>query len=284
MNPDLDQAKARYRETEIPAELGYAVGAALRAGERKRRSRRALGRTLASAGALCACFVLVLNLSPTFARAVYEVPVLGSLAKIFTVRQYTMEDRDHLIDVRLPALENTGSTDLEQRVNTEIQTRIQSVLDEAKERARENRDAFVSTGGQAEDFIPIIISVDYDVKCQDDRYLSFVLTKTETIASAYTEIYCYNIDLETGRELTLGDLLGPDYRSIADESIRAQIASRSQEPGNEFFDGENGVEGFQGISDQQKFYLNQTGNPVILFEKYEIAPGYMGIQEFEITR
>ena len=25
-----------------------------------------------------------------------------------------------------------------------------------------------------------------------------------------------------------------------------------------------------------------TGRPVVLFEKYEIAPGYMGVQEFEI--
>ena len=48
-----------------------------------------------------------------------------------------------LIDVRLPALTDTGNTDLEQRINTEIRTRIDQVLAEAEERAWETWDAFV---------------------------------------------------------------------------------------------------------------------------------------------
>ena len=28
--------------------------------------------------------------------------------------------------------------------------------------------------------------------------------------------------------------------------------------------------------------LNEAGNPVVLFEKYELAPGYMGQLEFEV--
>ena len=39
----------------------------------------------------------------------------------------------------------------------------------------------------------------------------------------------------------------------------------------------------QGIENEyQNFYINSNGKVVIVFEKYEIAPGYMGIQEFEI--
>ena len=44
----------------------------------------------------------------------------------------------------------------------------------------------------------------------------------------------------------------------------------------------DGIEGFQSIAADQKFYINAGGNPVVIFEKYEIAPGYMGQQEFEI--
>ena len=32
--------------------------------------------------------------------------------------------------------------------------------------------------------------------------LSFIITKTETLASAYSEYYAYNIDLQAGKELT----------------------------------------------------------------------------------
>ncbi len=36
--------------------------------------------------------------------------------------------------------------------------------------------------------------------------------------------------------------------------------------------------------DDPGFYLNEKGNVVVVYPKYEIAPGYMGIQEFEITQ
>lgn len=283
MNEAMRRARAQYEAQPTPEALEFAVASALRQGERRRSRRRAGRRSLATAMAACACFVLLLNTSPAFAQAVDGVPVLGPLARIFTVREFHVDDRDHLIDVRLPALENTGHTDLEQRVNREIQTRIDAVLDEAEQRAREAREAYVATGGEEEDFIPIIISVDYDIKCQNEQYLSFVLSKTETLASAYSEFYTYNIDLSVGRELSLRDVLGPGYKDLANAAVRAGMAKRlAEDPDAFYFNGEDGVEGFTSIADDQKFYLNSAGNPVVIFEKYEIAPGYMGAQEFEV--
>ena len=275
MNPELERAKERYHSVEPPEELAFAVATAVRAGDQARRS---LGTALPS----CACFVLLVNTSPTFAQAVYEVPVLGRLARIFTVAEYQIEDQEHLIDVRLPALENTGHTALEQRINTEISTRIQSLLDEAEERARSARAAYIATGGEVEDFMPVIIDVDYEIKCQNDRYLSFLITETETQATAFQQLYPYSIDLESGKELTLRDLLGPDWKEIVNASVREQIAQRSQDPDHVYWGGDDYSEAFTSIRDNQPFYLNEAGRPVVLFEKYEIAPGYMGVQEFEI--
>ena len=43
--------------------------------------------------------------------------------------------------------------------------------------------------------------------------------------------------------------------------------------------------GFSGIENEyQNFYINSEGKVVIVFEKYEIAPGYMGTQEFVIDK
>ena len=270
MNETFQAAKARYQSVEIPPELDFAVAAALREGERRRRRLRRRGGTLASLAACCASFVLLVNASPAFASAVYQVPVLGDLARVVTVTEYSIADEERLIDVRMPAVEDTGNTDLEQRINTEIQTRIDAILAEAQARAEETRAAFVATGGNPDEFIPVTISVDYEVKCQSSQYLSFVVLKTETKASAYTE------------ELTLQDMLGPDYKEIANQVIREEIARRSQDPDNVYFDGTDGIEGFQSITADQRFYINGNGNPVVIFEKYEIAPGYMGQQEFEI--
>ena len=214
--PDMwERARVRHESTPVPEELEFAVASALRAGQRRLRGRRALRRSVSGVLAGCACFVLLVNASPAFARAVSDVPVLGGLARVVTVTEYHIDERERLIDVRLPALELPGDTDLEQRINLAIQTRIDQVLQEAEDRARANRDAYVATGGAEEDFIPVMIDVDYEIKCQNDHYLSFVLTETETRANAYTELYTYNIDLQAGRELTLRDMLGPDYKELA---------------------------------------------------------------------
>ena len=275
-----ERARARYAQTPVPEELSFAVASAIRTGSRRRRAGRGLRRGLTGGLAACACFVLLVNANPTFARAVSDVPVLGGLARVFTVSEYTIDDRDRLIDVRLPALELPSSTDLEQRINTEIRARIDQVLQEAEDRVRATRDAFVSTGGNPEEFIPVVITVDYDIKCQNEQYLSFVLTKTETVASAYTEVYTYNIDLEAGREVTLRDLLGPDYVALANAAVEAGIAAHeAADPDATYFHDEIG---FTSIDEDQAFYINEAGNPVILFEKYEIAPGYMGQPEFEV--
>ena len=284
MNHEWDRARARYSEIEPPEELGFAVASAVREGDRRRKGQGRLFRSLSGAVAACACFVALVNTSPAFASALADVPVLGALARVVTVTSYSVTDRDHLMDVRLPAVEDTGHTDLEQRINTEIQTRIQAILDEAEVRAKEAKAAYVATGGVEEEFIPIIIDVDYEIKCQNGRYLSFVVQTAETQASVYQELFPYTIDLEAGKELTLQDVLGPDFKEIANTAIRAAITERSQDPKNSYFDGTDGVEGFQSVTADQKFYLNEDGNPVVLFQKYEIAPGYMGVQEFEIAR
>ncbi len=41
---------------------------------------------------------------------------------------------------------------------------------------------------------------------------------------------------------------------------------------------------WQGIKEDQNFYFDAGGNLVIVFDEYEVAPGYMGAQEFTVDR
>lgn len=41
---------------------------------------------------------------------------------------------------------------------------------------------------------------------------------------------------------------------------------------------------WQGITEEQNFYLDEEGNLVVVFDEYEVAPGYMGAQEFRVKR
>ena len=85
------------------------------------------------------------------------------------------------------------------------------LVEEARQRAREYKQAFLETGGREEDFLPTEIFVDYTPATATTATVSFVIEKAETAASYYAEQYFYNIDLESGPELTLRDMLGPDY-------------------------------------------------------------------------
>ena len=95
--PDMwERARVRHESTPVPEELEFAVASALRAGQRRLRGRRALRRSVSGVLAGCACFVLLVNANPTFARAVSDVPVLGGLARVFTVSEYTIDEREQL--------------------------------------------------------------------------------------------------------------------------------------------------------------------------------------------
>lgn len=139
----------------------------------------------------------------------------------------------------------------------------------------------METGGTLDEWAEhnIKITVDYEIKQQNDDYLSFVVRGTENWTNAYSESKYYNLDLNTGKIVTLKDMLGSDYIELANKSIREQIAKR-QNAGETFFTAEEG--GFTGISEDVRFYINENNRPVIVFEKYEIAPGASGKIEFEV--
>lgn len=281
----IKKAKKVYDAVKISTKLNYMVEKTILESQKERKTIYKPNYIKFVASAI-ACsfifFVFMININPTFAASIAEIPILKDVAKIFTIKEFKEEDDTKLINAKIPALENTGNTDLEKRVNYEIMLKINEVLEEAEQRAEEYKKAVIETGGKEEDYHPINIQIDYKVGYSSEKTVSFMIMKSETLASAYTEMYFYNVDIETGKNLNLRDVLGSNYKKIVDEEIYKEIEERSKNPENIYF--KKGEGGFEGIENEyQKFYINSEGKVVIVFEKYEIAPGYMGIQEFIIN-
>ena len=51
-----------------------------------------------------------------------------------------------------------------------------------------------------------------------------------------------------------------------------------------YFIGDSDVaDGFASLGENHNYYFNEDGELVIPFDKYEVAPGYMGCPEFVIS-
>lgn len=279
----MEKAKKKYDETEIPDELAERIQMEIKRQDSKRRKavfwNLGFRRGLAAAAAAVVLFTTGLNTSTVFAETVGNLPVIGAVARVLTFRSYETEDEDLKISVEIPSIEMISEdfSDLEKSVNEEILRLCEQYAQEARTRAEEYRKAFLDTGGTEEEWAAhnIEIRVWYEVKSQTENYLSLAIIGTENWNNANNQIRYYNFDLKKGTLATLADVLGENYKQIADDAIRSQMEERKAD-GAVYFDD------FEGINEDTPFYINESGNPVIVFEAYEIAPGSEGQQEFEI--
>jgi hypothetical protein len=284
---DFDKAKNQYNSVEIPEELEGMVEQTIHDMEDKRGKintrRSTIKYSIVSAAACMVVLVTALNTNEAFAKNMEGLPVIGGIAKVLTIRSYEEKDIDKNIVVNVPAIES--QEEISQKVNQVISEKVDNYVKEANERVLEYKEAFISTGGTEEEFSQhdIKINVDYEVKYQDENRVSFVLTGSESWVSAYNIKEYYNISLIENKELTLRDILGNDYVQIANDRIIEEMALRMEANKDLiYFDESQG--GFSSVDDTTKFYINDKENVVIVFDKYEIAPGYMGSQEFIVTR
>ncbi|WP_320972878.1 RsiV family protein [Enterocloster bolteae] len=301
----IEDARKKYEEIPIPQELSGRVRAAIVRSEEKRKSQgqkipvagiyrrnkiyrrnRIWGVCAGTAAALVLVFTTALNTNTAFADMAAGLPVIGAAARILTFRSYEKDEGDWKISVEIPSVEMIAkdTNGLDAALNQEIYDLCSRYAEEAAERAREYKKAFMETGGTEEEWEAhdIKIHVGYEIKAQTERYLSFAVQGTENWSAAGSETRYYNIDLKDYKMVTLADVLGRDYVRIANESILRQMEDRKKKDGIAFWSGSEG--GFTGITDKTAFYMNENGNPVIVFDKYEIAPGAYGKLEFEIGR
>ncbi len=284
-----DELKKLYRSIPIPPELGDRVEQTIRRAKPRRRVR-GWQKGLAAFAACFCLFVVSINVSPALAASLYELPVVGDFALMFTFREYHQVDEAKDIVVKIPAIRGTGNTALEQQINGRIAEKMEALQAQATQMAQEYLEAYNATKQPIDhEFWKVEISIDYAVKLSTPERISFVLTSTSSAASVFTQQYFYNIDLRTGRDLTLQDLLGSGYVELCNRAVKDGMARRMADDPDAFYYNTEDDEpaddefAFQSIAPGQAFYINEAGNPVLVFEKYEIAPGYMGIQEFEVT-
>lgn len=287
----MAEAKQEYDNFTIPEELSQRVMLEINKAElkHKRQAENRKGYYFMKKGIAMAVMAAVtilavgVNTSPIFAQGVNNIPILGELARVLTIQTYEKETDDLRIAVDIPSIEIIAEDlqGVEKAANEDIYVFCEQYVDEAKERARQYKQAFLETGGTEEEWAAhdLAIKVWYEIKSQTDDYLSLTVRGTENWNSADQMVRYYNLDLATGQWVTLQDVLGDDYIQIVNQNILAQIEKKKSTSDVEYWTAD-----WQGIDEKTNFYMNQNGNPVVVLEKYTIAPGAAGEQLFEIPR
>lgn len=178
--------------------------------------------------------------------------------------------------VEIPVIKGLSDVKYQEELNHLIKSNIEKEIEEFKINSKNSMKAL-------EKLEPVLF-IDYEAKSNGD-ILSFVISSYTYLggANGISRKDYYNIDTKENKALELKDLFkeNEDYKSLINTEINRQIKEQILDETKAYFEGN---EGFKSIKDNQDFYIDKDGNLVIAFDKYEIAPGYMGHPEFKILK
>ncbi len=281
----IDRMKQEYEQIEVPEALKMQVETGIRKGKRdaKKGSIRFFKGAATVAAAVIA-LVISVNVSPTIAHAMEEVPLLGTIVKVVNFSTYSdvQDDKNMEANVDIPQVAVTNQdgevlSDETDELNQEVKKYAGDII--------ESYQSDVASIGDGENGNEAVDS-SYQVVTDNDRLFALRIDTSIVMAGSnqYTKIY--NVDKETGNTITLKDLFqeDSDYLKRISEEIKKQMKENMEKDSNLQYFLEEDVDGysFDGIKNDVNFYVNKDGKLTIVFDKYEVAPGYMGIVEFTI--
>jgi hypothetical protein len=283
IDKSLHQLKKEYIETDIPKELDFLVRKALKDSGIYRRKRKYLLKRASVVAASIALFVTTLtvgvNTNPVFAASLSEIPVVGSVIKVLTFREYTVNEDKHKANIKVPSLQGLENKALQNSLNEKYLNENKKLYDEFianMEELKKNSDGHLG------------IESGYVIKTDNENILSVGRYVVNTVGSSSTTFKYDTIDKKNEVLLTLPSLFKDNsYVEIISENIKKQMREQMKSDSDKIYwiadEGKKKtMEIFDKISENQNFYINAQFQLVIIFNKYEVAPGYMGVVEFII--
>lgn len=232
-----------------------------------------------SRAAIAACAAVLMlgvlpNINPVYAKAVADLPVIGPLVRVLTIRNDFLDDGSHLLDAEIPSLDDPANPDAATLINADIDQLTTAAI------GRFYSELELNGGGYGS------IHIDYETILSTDDWFTLQLRISETSGSSDTALKYYHIDRIHGRYVTFGDLFTAEGYAAFEAYILDEIAARTAaDPDVSYWPDEGSTgESLTALTDDQAFYFTADGTLVIVYDKYEIAPGSMGNPTFEIPR
>ncbi|NYF25876.1 RsiV family protein [Sporosarcina sp. JAI121] len=248
----LSKLKEDHHKIEIPSGLEDVVKSTIRQAKTERNKRPLLKQWSIGVAAAAVLFVGSINLSPSLAQAMANVPVLGPIIEVFTVQQLNVDGEYFQANVASPAIEGLADKGLQTTLNDKYIAESQAKFTEFEKEMAKLRAA---GGGNF------------------------------SLNSGYELIRYDTIDKVNGLLLSLPALFkNEQYIEAINTYLLGEMERQiEQDAGKVFFlNDEFPDSAFQSIDPEQNFYITADHKLVLSFDEYDIAPGYMGVVTFEI--
>ena len=273
------KAKASEEQSEIPDFIKTDIEQTLSAlpeSVSKNKKIKIFPRVAAAA----ACFliftlVLLPNISVVYAQTLENIPIIKNIVRVVTIRNYFYSDENHDMHIKVPQIESEEN-DAADYINKDVNELTTVLVNQFYKDLEIN-----GNNGHGS------IYVDYEAITNTDRWFTLKLTVNEIAASSNTYYKFYHIDKSAGKIIKLGDLFKTDdYSAVLADEIKKQMKQQMENDENIIYwvnDAEIGKD-FAYVDAEHNFYFNSNGELVIVFDKYEVAPGSMGTPEFAIKK
>ncbi|MCM3628586.1 DUF3298 and DUF4163 domain-containing protein [Paenibacillus glycanilyticus] len=281
MNDILEQFRKEYQSVPIPEELDTIVNRSIKQALHTRKVKRLKVKGMTAAAAILV-FLIAINASTTVANAFASIPGIERIIKVLTLHEIKEKDSHYDVDIKTPAITNMENKQLQLGLNQKYLNENKALYDKFQAEIEELKQQGLSEAH-------IGVDAGYEVKTDNDTIFSIGRYIVQTAASSSMEMQFDTIDKKNQILITLPMLFSDDqYVKLISDNIISQM--KEQMKGEEgkiyWIAGESGDipmdEAFSSIKKDQSFYINKDGKLVIVFNKYEVAPGFMGMIEFVI--
>jgi len=286
MNESFDKKirdAIREEDIRVPEHIHQrteALLASLPEKEVKHTKPRIDFRPVRRIAAAAACFLFVMlvvmpNISVAYAQAVENIPIIGDLVEICTIRNYFYSDERHALNAKVPEVNDPYHTKVSDLINMNVDELTGEVIHKFYDNLEITHDKGYGS-----------VYIDYETITNTDKWFTLKLTVSEIQASSNTFFKIYHIDRVRGTYISFGDLFDSKDFDAIEQIIRTQMeAEMAADSEVVYWTEDTGLgQSVTALGDEQNFYFDDDGNLVIVYNQYEVAPGYMGCPQIVIDK
>lgn len=212
---------------------------------------------------------LLLVISIISTLCISNVHATTNNASLALLKEEHLETSGTIITAKIPHVINVKDEKVKNEINNLITQTIDNFLNESKKHDENPNSKH-----------KVIVDITYQNYYSDNKIISFSINFTQSMADSYLQKKFFTIDLVTGEIYQIEHFLGKNYQNIILTTVKQQIAANKEKyPNLSYFD--EAIDNLK-ITPSQAFYINKDNQVVVVFNQYEIAPGYMSLPEFII--